>query len=349
MANPLYKPIGPIGTAQSFLLVAFPEEIPTVGVVQTNGTIVFEPISPQGQTINPVLNTNNILRLNIRGSLNEARLTSGTNELLPMINSNPLTFRLQDPSGFSNPGLTLTTPYEQPPLPGILLSGAAYTFLGSKNDTGTRGTALSITYRNYNGDQKTIITRLFPIMINYIASQGTGSNKTCSSPNTDIINTLRVLYCSWCSGSCPNFCLRTPFSTWTNLNDCSNDYNYVYCSSVGKDTYCGENGAKNCFARCRNGGNCQLSMETETLVCTTSPLQPVVPVDPLAPIEPAPGPKPIGKLVKPDVPWYKTWWFIISVIVIIVLLMVLLYAYSRSSSRTIAASQNPYSRYPMMV
>lgn len=337
MASPLYRPVGPIGSAESFLLIAIVEGIPLVATVQQNNNIIFLPISTDGQNISPLLNAGNILQLNITGTLNQAKLIAGNRQLLPVINSQPLTFALQDASSFSNPYLTLTTSYQDPPLPNILLSGAAYNFLGSPNDSSSRSVVLSIHYRDFtHSEVLTTTTRLYPIMINYIAFSGT----TCSGPNTNILNTLRVFYCSWCHGSCPTFCMQMPIKTWTNTTDCGNDFNYVYCSNVGQELFCGQNGAKNCFARCENGSSCQLSVETQTLVCAGGrPITPIVPSNPLTPVVPASGPSPIPKPLKPVIPWYKTWWFILSAIVVLILVFALMYVFFFSRDEKFANQQ----------
>lgn len=364
MASPRYQPVGPIDSTNRFLLVAFMPgfqnvSIPYVATVEQNGTgVVFLPVASNTTTgLNRVLNNGNLIQFQITGTLSQALLTSNVNNraLLPVINRNtsePTIVALQDPSTYINPYIELRSNYSPPPAPHLLLSGAAYTMIGSPSG-GVPSVNLAVRYQPTTGGGavNTITTQVYPIAVNYVASLGMeASMRTCSTPNNDPVRALQVFYCSWCGGNCVNYCSTNniPGTAWTNLSDCNNGFNYVYCTN---NVFCGQNGTQNCYAACSSTGqDCRYAAQTRKLVCVNSsvPLSPLTPASgggtptPPTPPGPAPGPRIIPwKPLINNTPWYSSWWFIISVIVIILLVLVLIYVYSQSRVRTEAISNNP--------
>jgi hypothetical protein len=345
MASPKYQPVGPIGQNDSFILMAIFEGQAFVLSYQEQ-EVRFRPLNPSGCNTN-VLNPNSIVQIKMQGTLEKASLVTERGTLLGASRQSGPTIAPQDPSNYIYPYLTLKTSYQTPPSPNLLLSGAAYTLVGS-----VTGTTPNITLGyNFVSQTSTVpkyaVVPVYPVPSTFYFSSSTDPSQRTCSVVTDPVKAADVFRCSYMrlnNQDCVSYCqeANVPIVAWSNASDCSNSFGYRYCKT-------GEYCSGNCYGICENQGTCSYSVQNQRLFCT-SDLEPISPPtgQPLVPVVPTQGPKTAPwKVITPITPWYKTWWFFALVIVFIILFFYLVYLYTkRDTADPVRETNFPNYSYP---
>lgn len=299
MSGELFQPIGGIGSNATILLFSVIEGVPYTPYVQS-GRLVFK----------------SALTNSLAAPL-EFVLSRGIDQLIILQHGSQY---LTGSSGTltltsTSSSLLVSSIYEAPPKPNILLSAAPYSIY-----TQERETVL------INVEDSQVSSPIYFVFKHYIETiPGTESMRSCSSPNTSSQKAAEVFVCSWCSKSatpCPSFCSSIPSHTWTTHQDCNNNYFFTYCEA---GTYCGGNSQKNCYARCRDGRDCVLSRNTQVLVCSGASLATTQQED-------------VTRGIAADhrTDDFKTsWWLVAAVVVFILLVVYLVYLFVEGSGSNV--------------
>lgn len=305
MSVELFQPIGGIGSNATVILFTVIEGIPYMAYLQS-GRIVFKSAL-----------TNSL------ASPLEFVLQRGTEPLVILQRGSQY---LTGSSGTltlvsTSSSLSLSSIYEAPPKPNILLSSAPYSVFTPERET------VLINVEDSNRITRQVSSPLYFVFKNYTETiPGSESMRSCSRPNTSSQKAAEVFVCSQSRNSPPSFCSTIPSQTWTTHQDCNNNYFFTYCEA---GTYCGGNSQKNCYAQCRDGRDCTLSRNTQILVCSGENLTTTQQED-------------VTRGIAADYTTKKfetSWWLVAAIIVFILLFIYLIYLFVEGSGNNVQGTR----------